>query len=240
MQYKKDIYDNYVDIQSRRLYGKITAIGLEADFPRLEYHYKKFLPKEKIANILDVGCGEGGFIYWLQTLGYLNLKGVDISLQQVEAARTLGLKNVFCEDLKITLSQGAKYDLIIARDILEHFRKDEVVEILDLSYNSLNPGGCLLLQVPNGMGLFYTEIFYGDFTHENAYTTSSLTQILSKAGFENVCCFPVSPAPLGVKSTIRRMLWSLYISWVKTLKSLETGNRDGIFTRNLICYTQKN
>jgi len=42
------------------------------------------LPEDKKAKIIDLGCGNGGFVYWLQQIGYQNAEGIDISAEQIE------------------------------------------------------------------------------------------------------------------------------------------------------------
>ena len=240
MSYKVDIYDNYVKHHITGLYRGVPDIKkIESRFKDWKYYYTKFLPPSFEASILDIGCGEGSFIYFLLGLGYKNASGIDISNQQIELGRSLGIKNIECGDLYEHLSSGKKYDLIIARDILEHFTKQQVYDISKLISNALLPGGKLLLQVPNGQGIFYTEVFYGDFTHEIAFTHSSLEQVLGNVGFVEVKSFPINPAPHGIKAKIRLVLWLAFIGMVRTVKSFETGNRRGIYTRNLICLAEK-
>ena len=49
--------------------------------------------------VLDLGCGNGGFVYWLQHMGYKNSYGIDISPEQVEFANRLGIKNIIHAEL---------------------------------------------------------------------------------------------------------------------------------------------
>lgn len=54
------------------------------------------------------------------------------------------MKNIVCADLLPFLQQHQhEFDLIIARDVLEHFAKAEVVEILRLTKQALTPTGRL-------------------------------------------------------------------------------------------------
>lgn len=240
MNYKTDIYDQYVEHHIKGHYGGAPDLKkIESRFRDWKYYYSKFLPSSFDAAILDIGCGEGSFIYFLSSLGYKNAAGIDISLQQIELGKKLGIKNIECGDLYVHLKSGKKYDLIIARDIIEHFTKQQVFDIAKLISNALLPGGKLLLQVPNGQGVFYTEVFYGDFTHELAFTHSSLDQLLRNVGFSQIKCYPINPAPHGIKAKVRLVLWLAFIGLVRTFKSFETGNRKGIYTRNLLCFSEK-
>ena len=54
------------------------------------------LPTRKDAAILDLGCGYGKFLYFLQNEGYTETRGIDLNPQQLEVARSLGVRNVEC------------------------------------------------------------------------------------------------------------------------------------------------
>src|SRR5437870_7579155 len=50
-----------------------------------------FRSANKAARIADLGCGYGSFLYFLHEEGYRNIAGVDISAEQVDSARKLGI-----------------------------------------------------------------------------------------------------------------------------------------------------
>ena len=80
------------------------------------------------------------------------------------AHRQLDIHQIVCADLSVYLAdKHATFDIIFARDVIEHFKKDEVLEIFCASYQALKPGGVLIVQVPNGESPFSGRIRYGDF-----------------------------------------------------------------------------
>ena len=73
--------------------------------------------------------------------------------------------------------------MIIAYDIIEHFIKDEAIELCENICSSLKPGGIFVVKVQNSgciLGLFGRDI---DFTHLAGYTDLSLFQLLDSSGF---------------------------------------------------------
>lgn len=239
-KFKEIIYNSYVSTHNRTLYGDMTIARIEGHFPALDFHYAPHLPKDKNAAILDIGCGDGNFVYWLNKRGYANAWGIDISLEQIDKGKQLGIGNLECGDLIDYLgNKGKKFDLIIARDVIEHFTRNEVFEILALISKSLNPGGRFIMQVPNGQGIFYTSVFYGDYTHEMAYTASSVNQVILNTGFSKSACYPSGPVPHGLKSVVRYYLWKLMVLRLRFWKMVETGSSAGIFTQNLIAVIDK-
>jgi 2-polyprenyl-3-methyl-5-hydroxy-6-metoxy-1,4-benzoquinol methylase len=239
-KFKKIIYDNYVSNHNKNLYGEKSIAKIVAYFPACQHYYGRHLPTDKNAAILDIGCGDGGFVYWLHHLEYANAGGIDISQEQIEQGQRLGIKNLRQADLiQFLINNTKQYDFIIARDVIEHFTRDEVFEILALVNKNLKAGGRFVMQVPNGQGLYYTSIFYGDYTHEMAYTTSSVNQVILNTGFRKSACYPTGPVPTGLVATIRLLLWRLKVAQLKFWKMVETGNPKGIFTQNIIAVIDK-
>ena len=206
----------------------------------LNHYYGRHLPADKNVRILDLGCGDGNSVYWLQKLGYKNASGVDLSIEQIEKGRSMGIENLQQADIIQYLSENKnEFDVIIAKDVIEHFTKDEVFEILQLINKNLKPGGRFIMQVPNGQGMFYTSVFYGDYTHEVAYTESSINQVILNTGFTSSKCYPTGPIPFNLTGTIRSILWKLMVWKLKFWKMVETGSPKGIFTQNIIAVIEK-
>lgn len=127
MPFKEVIYNNYVRNHTRPLYGTETLDGIRKHFPVWDYYYGRLLPPNKDAQMLDIGCGKGSFVFYLQQRGYHRALGIDLSEEQVEYGRSLGISNILSADVHHFLSdkKGA-YDCITAFDVLEHFTRQEV------------------------------------------------------------------------------------------------------------------
>ncbi len=234
-EFKDTIYKNYVKSHTQPLYGQESLKRIRQQFPVWNFYFRKLLPVNKNAPILDIGCGTGSFIWYLNQTGYIHAEGIDISKEQIDVGTALGIEHIQCAELHTFLSDKKEtYDCIIARDVLEHFTRQEIFEILVAVRAALHPGGSFIIQSPNGEGIFYTSIFYGDFTHEMAFTQSSLQQICRNTGFERVECHPTGPVPKGFVSSIRWLLWQLIVLKTRFYKMVETGSSRGIFTQNLI------
>lgn len=235
MNFKEAIYRQYVNTHNKHLYGESTLEKFDKHKPTNDYYLSSFLPSEHSAEILDIGCGDGNLVYWMQQKDYKNVYGIDLSEEQIALGKKLGIKNLELADLKDYLEQSSKkYDLIIARDVFEHFTRQDFFDTLVRIKKVLKENGRLLIQVPNGQGIHYTTIFYGDVTHEMAYTQSSLRQLILASGFSDVKCYPVNPIPNGFKGKVRSFLWGLKVKKLRFWKMVETGNPSGIFTANLI------
>lgn len=71
--------------------------------------------------ILDVGFGDGGLLYYLKNQGFLRIAGMDPSADSVDLLNKNGI-NAFCGSLqqKPEISQQGRYDVVISTNVLEH------------------------------------------------------------------------------------------------------------------------
>jgi SAM-dependent methyltransferase len=238
--FKEVFYENYRSTHTVGLYGNAARQDHMKRYPTWDRYFGAHLTTEKAATILDVGCGDGAFVDYLHRRGYSNAEGVDLSAEQIEYGLGLGIKNISVADLTEKLSTArASYDTIVARDVLEHFTHQAAFETAVLVFQSLKPGGRFIMQVPNGQGLFYTSIYWGDFTHELAFTESSIRQLFGNAGFSSSKCFPCGPVPHSLRSRIRAILWSYKVAQTKFWRAVETASSGGIYTANLIAVGEK-
>lgn len=114
---------------------------------------RQYIPKNA-KRFLDVGCGYGGFLVAFQELG-LEVFGFELDPSLVPLSRAnLADFNGVPEHAEVGdvlnttyLETLGKFDVISCNDVIEH------VNDVDLSLknmaNMLNPGGILLIQVPN-------------------------------------------------------------------------------------------
>lgn len=239
MNYDK-FYSKYVSTQTSQLYGEQNLNDIRKQFFVWRSYFGRFLPKDKNAKILDLGCGNGGFVYWFQQNGYQNVEGVDISKEQIEMSQKLGIKNIQQADIKEFLKDKKDfYDAIFARDVLEHFNKEEIMDILDIIYKSLKQGGQFICQTVNAENLLWGRLRYGDFTHGMAFTKESASQVFQVIGFNDIKVYSQPPVIHSVKSFIRYILWKCIEHCLYFYLLIETGSVRGIFTQNIIIYGEK-
>lgn len=240
MNYKDKLYSKYSSTHTAGLYGVKRKEDIEAQFPVWDSYFGQFLPEEKDVEILDAGAGNGGFVHYLKSRGYKNVLGVDISEERVTEAKKLGIKEVEEGDLfKFLPERKNKFDLVFARDVLEHFPKENLPELLEEVLGSLKEGGIFVIQTVNAENLLWGRLRHGDFTHDLAFTKESVRQVLSFAGFKKIHIFPQRPVAHGFVSGVRLALWSILEVLLSLYLLIETGSSRGIFTQNLIVAAEK-
>lgn len=170
--------------------------------------------------------------------GYTKVRGIDVSQEQVSAARVLGIKGVEQGNLIEVLDgiESGSQDVVVTFDVIEHFTKQELVFLVEKIKQVLRPKGRWIIHTPNGESPFAARMRYWDFTHETVFTRTSLSQMLMAYGFNTVRCYEDKPVAHGLKSFIRYLLWALIRSMLLLYIAAETGelDRQAIFSQNFI------
>jgi 2-polyprenyl-3-methyl-5-hydroxy-6-metoxy-1,4-benzoquinol methylase len=129
-----------------------------------------------VANVLDVGCGNAKFLTALLQNGVIKeATGIDASVTMVENARKT-VANVAVEASFLlgsfeTLEPGPKFDVLIAKDILEHLY--DVNSGVARMHAALKDGGMLCGSVP------FWDTCDCD-AHLHHFTTISLRPVLER------------------------------------------------------------
>jgi len=199
-----------------------------------DWYFRKWLPADKDAHIVDLACGSGSLLHFFHERGYSNIAGVDISPEQLALSRQITGQVTQDNVLHYLQNQANTFDLITALDLVEHFHKDEVITFLDGCYDALRPGGRLIIQTPNAETPWAASVRYGDFTHEVCFQSNSLSRLMCLTGFVNVVSREQGPIPKGysIVSSLRYILWRFIRLSLQFYNVVETGTPgSGIFTR---------
>jgi 2-polyprenyl-3-methyl-5-hydroxy-6-metoxy-1,4-benzoquinol methylase len=233
--WKQFLYANYVSTgQAGKNIRPEDGLRL-SDYPYYTNLIAKYLPPQFDIEIADLACGHGALIFCLRELGYLNVKGVDLSLEQVKLAHRLGLTDIECQDMSGFLSANENaFDIVFLMDILEHLDRSELIDLLVQVRKSLIDGGLVIIHTPNAEGFFGLRMRYGDLTHEISFTSRSIRQVLYACGFEDVLCFEDKPVVHGLKSLFRYITWELLTFPGRLLLMAETGTSGHILSQNML------
>jgi 2-polyprenyl-3-methyl-5-hydroxy-6-metoxy-1,4-benzoquinol methylase len=128
-------------------------------------------------SVLDVGCGAGRLARTLLDEGY-DVTVIDSDEKAIEIAKKKDIVG-FVADVS-NWETDAKFDCIVAADILEHINDDR--SIIRRTHEMLKTGGYLILNVPAYKFLFgQHDISLG---HKRRYSDGELRAKLKEAGFK--------------------------------------------------------
>jgi 2-polyprenyl-3-methyl-5-hydroxy-6-metoxy-1,4-benzoquinol methylase len=241
-KYRTRIYGTYVSGRRHSL-APASLEGLKPRIPYLRNLIRWYFPSDRNAAILDLGCGHGALIHLARQAGYRNLRGIDVSTEQVTAAKRLCIEGVEQGDVMETMFKepNAAFDCLITFDLIEHFNRNELISLVDEVHRVLRSEGRWIIHTANAESPFGMRSRYGDFTHELAFTRTSLSQLLLSSGFSRLDCYEDKPIPHGVKSTVRWMFWKVIRSFLRFYLVVETGDvdSDAIFSQNFLAVAFK-
>jgi SAM-dependent methyltransferase len=238
--WQSKLYGAYISTGQSTASGEEAVETLLSDHPHYEHIIRRHLPDDRSLRIADLACGHGALVFCLRALGYVHVEGIDVSPEQVALAHRRGLREVHAGDMMEFLrGKDGVYDVIFLMDILEHLDKQAVMDLLEGAARALTRRGRLIVHVPNAEGMFGMRIRYGDFTHQTCFTPRSIRQVLLASGFRDVAAYEERPLVHGVKSLIRRMLWSSLVFRDRLLLLAETGTWGHILSQNMLVVAGK-
>jgi SAM-dependent methyltransferase len=237
--FRAALYRRYVSTfkgdESRR-----DAHALEAYWSWCRHKYRPLLEGlSREGRVVELGCGPGHMLEFLQREGFRRVEGIDVSAEQVALARERGLNAHVADVFEYLAREHGRLDAVLALDFIEHFDRNEVTRLAALLHEALTEGGRLILQTPNGSGLFPGQVISGDLTHMTIFSPGSMRQLLQAAGFGDFRFLESGPVAKDLRGRIRLLLWRAIKRVANTVRQIESGKSQEIWTENLICCCRK-
>lgn len=225
----------------RRNLENVSLSMLEKQKRDVRHHFGRFLPTDRSARIADLRLGFPMIPYYLQRAGYINVEGLVSHPSEIAIVKRLGITGVSREDLSsFLMARSDTFDVIFAIDIIDHFPKGQVLDILRTIHRSLKPSGKFIMQVTNGAAPFFGRQRYGDISHEFALTAQTSWQLLKAGGFANIRAYGKGPYVHGPRSFVRWIAWKVVRALAQAYVAIESGRTRGeIFEPLLIVSAER-
>ena len=156
---------------------------------------ERYAPAGAHRNVLDAGCGTGGMIDSLQTLG--SVTGVDRELDALKRARQRSRPMLVQGDVEHLPLPAAHFDVVTSFDVLYHLNVSNDVAALAELARVTRPGGVVVVRVP-ALDALRSEHDEAVHTRQR-YGRRELDDKLRRAGLEplfisfaNCLLFPVA------------------------------------------------
>jgi O-antigen chain-terminating methyltransferase len=154
--------------------------------------YLPFLRALPEGQFLDIGCGAGEFICYLNQ-NNIPAEGVDQDIKEVERATRRGL-SVFCDSAETYLKESRKkYSGISLLEVIEHISPDIIPHLLSTIFEKLMPGGAVLIETINIKHPLAFHSFYTDPTHQRPVPSDLLVFMLQWHGFTDAQIIYTNP-----------------------------------------------
>jgi SAM-dependent methyltransferase/glycosyltransferase involved in cell wall biosynthesis len=145
--------------------------------------YVRWIPRDGL--VLDVGCGTGDLLAWLQQNG-VNAEGVDIDPSNIREAQVRGLQVLQNDALEYLARALSRYSCILSTQFVEHLRVDRLPTFISAAWDALVPGGVFLAETVNPYNLNQFRLFWLDPTHTRPIYPELFEFYLAKLRFEHI------------------------------------------------------
>ncbi len=152
----------------------------------LELNYNAWLPDDRSAPILDLGCGEGRVLRFLSDQGYLNIHGVDRDPQALAQIGNHAGVTVECVEVGVQYlqQQQGKFKLIILKQMIYYVERSEIIAFMSALNGALTHDGSILVEFFNGSLLSSRLTELKDPFIRTAYTEHSMRRLFASTGFD--------------------------------------------------------
>jgi len=210
---------------------------------KYRWNYRRFFSSlSKDAAILDIGCGLGQFLYWLNKEGFHNITGIDISKSQVELALKLQPQlNIHHVDNPIDFlaQHPGEFSVITLNDVLEHMELDQLIPTMQAVHHALKDDGLVVIKTVNSAYPLGYSQRYNDLTHKAAFHEKSLTQLLRHTGFTDIHCYQEEIGLYNPLFIAKKAIVIMTRLLLKTLVYFTEGGWPKIISVNLIAAGKK-
>ncbi|HEX8968472.1 MAG TPA: class I SAM-dependent methyltransferase [Chloroflexota bacterium] len=102
--------------------------------------------------VLDLGCGTGRMLSWLEEFPAVSVTGLDLSRDALRFCQTRGYRRLIEGSATTVPFQSESFDLVFCADVLQHIPSPGDTDMLREAARLLRPGGYLFLRTNSGCG----------------------------------------------------------------------------------------
>ncbi len=164
----------------------------------------KYLDYKK-KDVLDIGCGAGGFLNFIKNNYNSNVIGIDPNFNNIKEIESQSIKGFvgYADEMLNESQLKNNFDIVTSFEVLEHVYSYKDIFIPAFSF--LKNGGIFCVSTPNAFhALRLFSMFFGDHRdslidptrsdepeHVRLYSYNMMKRAFEKSGFKNIKIFGI-------------------------------------------------
>lgn len=187
--------------------------------PTLELNYSAWLPQDRDAPILDLGCGDGRVLRFLSDKGYSQVHGVDRDAEALACIGTLHGVSLECAEVGLDYlrQQRGRFRLIILKQMIYYVERSAILAFMNALRDALTDDGVILVEFFNASLLSSRLTEMKDPFIRTAYTEHGVRRLFAASGLHEW----FTGGERRVAGRLRSRLYSaLRWAWVALLKAI--------------------
>jgi O-antigen chain-terminating methyltransferase len=189
-------HDPDPDHRERQFYSYFSEIWAEGYEEGLAQQYAAYLPhisKDSTLPFLDIGCGAGEFVHFLNTHG-IPAQGIDSDATEVARAKDRCLDVHRADALSYLEAHQECFSGISLIEVIEHLPPESLAPLVSAIFRALTPGGVVLLETINIKNSLAFHTFYTDPTHTRPISSDYLGFLMQWSNFAETQIIYTTPA----------------------------------------------
>lgn len=212
--------------------------------PSLEHNYSPWLPADRSAAILDLGCGDGRVLRFLSSKGYCNVLGVDRDACSLASVGDLAGVSVEVTDVDANYLQlwRGRFRLIILRQMIYYIDRGDILNFMAALKNALDDDGVIIVEFFNAALLSSRMTELKDPFIRTAYTEQAIQRLFTATGLHTRHVGAERRSICGLRSLVYAALRASWITLLKVIYILERGidnELPRIYTKSIIAVACK-
>lgn len=173
--------------QAYKIVRDRTAITLKKKHIRqYDREFERIAGADASMSVLEIGCGTGIFLRYLEAKGYGRIVAVDTDENLAGVLADLKVAKTYYGDVfKILAAEmpGERFDRIALYDVIEHIERDALFAFMAKLRDLLKPGGKIVLRAPNVTSPWGVKMFFDSFDHVTPITPGRIREIAQITGY---------------------------------------------------------
>lgn len=191
-------------------------------------NYAGFLPDDRKASILDIGCGQGDLVRFLSHAGFSNVTAVDRdadAVSRLDALPGITARSLAVDATNVPRRRGG-WELIVAKQMLYYFDRRDAPAFVRALADALAPNGRLVVEIFNGALLSSRFTEAKDPGILTAYSELGLRRLLEQNDLEIERIADAAQPPRGLLGLIYAVAQALWFRLYRLVLILERGRDD--------------